>query len=71
MQLYSCVVMTCATNLCTIRINTDFYIIFGQKYGFPFQNCGMYVKSHNLNMHKTPCSIIGDMLRKLTRSGMR
>ena len=43
MQLYSCVVMACATNLYTIRINTDFYIILGQKYGLPFQNCGMYV----------------------------
>ena len=43
MQLYSCVVMACATNLDTIRINTDFYIILGQKYGLPFQNCGMYV----------------------------
>ena len=44
MQLYSCVVMACATNLYTIRINTDFYIILGQKYGLPFQNCGMYGK---------------------------
>ena len=42
MQLYSCVVMACAKNLYTIRINTDFYIILGQKYGLPFQNCGMY-----------------------------
>ena len=42
MQLYSCVVMACATNLYTIRMNTDFYIILGQKYGLPFQNCGMY-----------------------------
>ena len=42
MQLYICVVMACPTNLYMIRINTDFYIILGQKYGLPFQNCGMY-----------------------------
>ena len=45
MQLYSCVVMACATNLYTIRINSDFYIILGQKYGLPFQNCGMYAET--------------------------
>ena len=43
MQLYTCVVMACPTNLYMIRINTDFYIMLGQKYGLPFQNCGMYV----------------------------
>ena len=42
MQLYTCVVMACPTNLYMIRINTDVYIILGQTYGLPFQNCGMY-----------------------------
>ena len=42
-QLYSCVVMPCATNLYTIRVNTNFDIILSTKYGLPFQNCGMYV----------------------------
>ena len=46
MQLYSCVVMACATNLYTIRITTDLYIILGHKYGLPFQNCGMYASSY-------------------------
>ena len=45
MQLYTCVVMACPTNLYMIRIKTDFYIILGQKYGLPFQNCGMYAKN--------------------------
>ena len=50
-QLYSCVVMACATNLYTIRINTDFYIILGQKYGLPFKNCDMYVNMSSNTCH--------------------